>query len=80
MVRGEQRHKALLIARAKEEERRADSPLGMDATAAQLRRAAQDMVDSNDRDAMLRLAAGYAQRAARAATWSAVADPARYSW
>ena len=34
------------------------------ATAAQLRLAAEGMVDSNDRDTMLRLAAGYEHRAA----------------
>lgn len=41
----------------------ADSPMGMRAAAAELRLAALDMIDSNDRDLMVRLAVGYEQRA-----------------
>lgn len=55
--------RALLAARLKSEERYADSAPGMQAQAVQLRRRAMEMKDSNDRDAMLRLAAGYEQRA-----------------
>jgi hypothetical protein len=51
---------ALLSASA---ERHANSPPGLRATAADLRSKAIKMTDSNDRDAMLRLAAGYEQRA-----------------
>ena len=40
-----------------------DSSQGMHATADELRRAARQMLDSNDRAAMLRIAAGYEQRA-----------------
>jgi len=39
----------------------------MHATAAELRASAGKMEDANDRDAMLRLAAGYARRAEDAA-------------
>lgn len=54
-----------LVALSKEEERQADSPLGLLATAAELRRRAAEMEDSNDSDTMLRVAAGYEQRAGR---------------
>jgi hypothetical protein len=47
----------------KSEQRYSDSVAGMQATAATLRRSASEMMDSNDRDLMLRLAAGYEHRA-----------------
>jgi hypothetical protein len=56
-------NRAILAARVKSQERYADSPPGLQATAAHLRARAGDMEDSNDRAAMLRLAAGYEQRA-----------------
>ena len=59
-------HQALVAARRKAEERYAASPVGMRETAAYLRRSADAMQDSNDRDAMLRLAAGYECRAEEA--------------
>lgn len=59
-------NRALVIAERKAEDRYADSPPGLRATAAELRRQAGAMIDRNDRDTMLRLAAGYEQRAARA--------------
>lgn len=59
-------NRALVVAERKAEDRYGDSPPGMRATAAQLRRQAGDMTDRNDRDTMLRLAAGYEERAAAA--------------
>lgn len=56
-------HHAVVVAQRKAEERYAASPVGMRETAAYLRRSADAMQDSNDRDAMLRLAAGYECRA-----------------
>jgi hypothetical protein len=50
----------------KAEARFAESAFGMQAAAAQLRVDADAMIDSNDRDAMLRLATGYEQRAVAA--------------
>jgi hypothetical protein len=41
----------------------AASPNGLQATARELRARAREMADSNDREAILRLAAGYGQRA-----------------
>lgn len=58
-----QSDRAHVAAQQKAEERYANSSLGLLATAAELRRAAEGMRDSNDRDAMLRVAAGYEQRA-----------------
>ena len=55
--------RADLEARHKAEARFADSDLGMRATAADLRRRATEMVDSNDRDVMFRLALDYEKRA-----------------
>jgi len=57
-------NQALIAARQKEEDQRADSAAGMLATAAQLRHSAGGMTDSNDRDTMIRVAVGYEQRAA----------------
>jgi hypothetical protein len=56
-------HFAVLAAQRKADEKYAQSALGMHAAATQLRRDAGAMSDSNDRDAMLRLAASYDQRA-----------------
>ena len=50
----------------KSQARFAESAGGMQAAAAQLRVDADAMIDGNDRDTMLRLAAGYEQRAAAA--------------
>ena len=47
----------------KAQERFASSPGGMVETAAYLRRSARNMQDTNDRDAMLRLATEYERRA-----------------
>jgi hypothetical protein len=55
--------RALLEARIKSQELYAESPPGLQATAANLRAKAGEKEDSNDRAAMLRLAAGYEQRA-----------------
>ena len=54
---------ALVLAERKADERYAASLAGMQATAAELRRGAVLMRDSNDREAMLRIAADYDQRA-----------------
>ena len=58
-------NQALIVARRKADERYADSPAGMLATAANLRHRAAEMTDDNDRDAMIRVAAGYEERAAQ---------------
>jgi hypothetical protein len=58
--------RAAFVARLKSEERQAASPKGLQASAAELRSRARQMADTNDRDAMLRLAAGYEQRANKA--------------
>lgn len=58
-----QEHRALVAAERKAEERYWNSPGGMRTRAAELRRASVEMIDSNDCDAMRRLAAGYEQRA-----------------
>lgn len=63
MQAGDELTRALVTARVKDQERYSDSPAGMRATAAGLRQSAAHMVDSNDRDAMLRVAAGFEQRA-----------------
>lgn len=63
MAAGDEPAKALITARVKEQERYWDAPVGMQATAAALRERATKMVDSNDREAILRLAEGYDQRA-----------------
>ena len=55
-------NRAIAVARRKAEERYRESPAGMRAAAAELRRSAIEMTDTNDRDAMLRVAAGYEQR------------------
>src|SRR5689334_23205339 len=54
---------ALVAAERKADERIAASPLGMRATASELRRKAHEMKDRNDQDAMVRLAAHYEERA-----------------
>ena len=59
-----EKSKADLQARHKAEARFAESASGMQALATRLRRDADAMADTNDRDAMLRLAAGFEQRAA----------------
>jgi len=63
MRAGDELTRALVTARVKEQERYGDSPAGMRATAAALRQSAAEMMDSNDREAMLRVAAGFEQRA-----------------
>jgi len=70
-------NRTMLEARHKAEERHANSPPGMHATAAELRASAGKMEDANDRDAMLRLAAGYARRAEDAARRMKIKAPAR---
>lgn len=57
-------NQVLIVARRKAHERYADSPAGMLATAAHLRHRAAEMTDDNDRDTMIRVAAGYEERAA----------------
>jgi hypothetical protein len=59
-------HQALLKAQHKAAEKYAESAAGMQARAVHLRSEATAMTDTNDRDVMLRLAAGYEQRAANA--------------
>ena len=56
-------NQALREQRLKSEEQYSDSVAGMQVAAASLRRNAAEMIDSNDRDVMLRLAAGYERRA-----------------
>jgi hypothetical protein len=56
-------HTALVAAQRKAEARYWESPAGMRATAAELRRTAIEMTDRNDCNAMLRLAASYERRA-----------------
>ena len=63
MARDPERNKAIVLARLEEEQRYKDSGAGMQVKAAALRQRATQMGDSNDRDAMLRLADGYEQRA-----------------
>jgi len=70
-------NRAMLEARHKAEERQANSPPGMQARAAELRARAGEMEDTNDRDAMLRLAAGYVRRAEDAARRMKIKAPAR---
>jgi hypothetical protein len=54
---------AFAAAQRKEDERHAASPAGMRETASYLRRTADSMLDSNDRETMVRLAVGYERRA-----------------
>ena len=56
-------NEALVAAKREANERYPDSPTAMLAAAAELRRNASDMGDSNDRNAMIRLATAYEQRA-----------------
>ena len=57
-------HRSLIVAQRKEKEQFDYSRAGMLTTAAGLRRSARGMIDSNDRDVMIRLAVGYERRAA----------------
>lgn len=54
---------AIAAAQRRAEDQYAESPVGMHAAAADLRRHAVHMMDSNDRATMIRLAAAYERRA-----------------
>lgn len=58
-----QQTQMLAAAKRKAEENYINTPRGMYVTAEELRHDAGHMLDSNDRDAMLRIAVGYEQRA-----------------
>ena len=63
MPRVPELNKALIAAKLEKEEQHAQSAAGMRAMARALRKRATQMLDGNDHEAMLRVAAGYEQRA-----------------